>query len=274
MTAGKLVAFILASCLLTLPAMADHLELRFGSVAMDIPAVMHKRLKPLSDYLADELRRPVTLRLSPTLSDAMAEVASGTVHIAYLTPVAYVRAYERGRVRLVAKTVTNGETTFKLMIVTREDSGIRSLSDLGKADFAFGDPAAILQQAVVVGAGLRLARFGSYRFLGHYDNIVRGVLNGDFDAGIVKDTTAYAWAGRGLRILYASPELPPYNVAVNKSLDEPSYNAIKQALLRLDRNNPEHRKVLDALDPNYDGFAPASDAEYDVVRRLIRPFGS
>ena len=50
---------------------------------------------------------------------------------------------------------------------------------------------------MVVGAGVKLEELGSYRFIGHYDNIARGVANGDFDAGILKDTTAYEWGTQG-----------------------------------------------------------------------------
>ncbi|MEK7262570.1 MAG: PhnD/SsuA/transferrin family substrate-binding protein, partial [Pseudomonadota bacterium] len=64
--------------------------LYLGSVAMDIPAEMHRRLKPLTDYLSGELKRPVQLRLSADLNAAQSEVAYGRVDIAYLTPVAYI----------------------------------------------------------------------------------------------------------------------------------------------------------------------------------------
>lgn len=247
-------------------------EIRLGSVAMDVPAAMHQRLKPLTDYLSHELRRPVTLNLSPDLSRAAAEVAAGNVDISYLTPVAYIKAQRDGGVRLVAKMVTKGESSFKLMLVARHDSSIRTVQDLAGRSFAFGDKAAILQRAVVVGAGMPLERLGSYKFIGHYDNIARGVANGDFDAGILKDTTAYQWEKKGLRILYASPDLPPYNMVVSRNVDEALYQAVKRALLKLDPGRPEHLKVIKALDPTYDGFVETSDAEYDVVRQLIKPF--
>ena len=82
--------------------------------------------------------------------------------------------------------------------------------------------------------------------------------NGDFDAGILKDTTAYEWERKGLRVIHKSPELPPYNIVVSRRIDEGLYAAIRRAFLR--------------LDPNYSGFAPTGDAEYDVVRMLVRPF--
>jgi phosphonate transport system substrate-binding protein len=247
-------------------------ELLFGSVAMDIPAVMHKRLKPLADYLSSAIGRPVQLHLSPNMPTAIDEVATARVDLAYLTPVAYIRARDKGQAQLVVKTVTKGKSSFRLMVVVRDDSPIKSVRDLVGKSFAFGDKAALLQRAVVVGSGINLDEFGEYRFIGHYDNIVRGVLSGDFDAGILKDTMAYNWSGKGIRIIHSSPDLPPYNISASRNVDPATLGVIRSALLKLDAGNPDHQPVIAALDKNYDGFARTSDAEYDVVRQLIAPF--
>lgn len=247
-------------------------ELRFGSVAMDIPPVMYRRLSPLTEYLSTELGRPVRLQLSPDMPSAIEALASGKVDFAYLTPVAYLRAHETGNAQLVAKTVTEGRGSFQLMIVVREDSPLQTVADLKGARFAFGDQAALLQRAVVVGAGMPLEDLGEYRFLGHYDNIVRGVLSGDFDAGILKDTMAFKWQGNGIRILYSSPHLPPYNIAARGSMDAATLARLKAAFLGLDGQQASQTEVIKALDKKYDGFAAVDDSDYDVVRRLVAPF--
>lgn len=247
-------------------------DLSLGSVAMEIPAAMHQRLKPLAGYLTRELGRPVRLHLSPDLSKAVKEVAAGNVDIAYLTPIAYVDARAAGNVHILAKALTHGRDSFRLMLVTRADSPIRSVQNLAGKSFAFGDEAAILQRAVVVNAGIRLEQLANYRFLGHYDNIARGVANGDFDAGILKDSLAGQWEKKGLRTIYTSPELPPYNIVAGKHVNETTRRAIQAALLRLNIENPEHRTIIKALDAGYDGFVAATDADYDVVRTLTQPF--
>ena len=76
--------------------------INFGSVAMDTPALMHRRLLPLTDYLKQTLQRPVNLKLSSNMAEAINEVSSGAVELAYLTPVAYIRAHERGNSQIVA----------------------------------------------------------------------------------------------------------------------------------------------------------------------------
>jgi phosphonate transport system substrate-binding protein len=247
-------------------------ELRFGSVAMDVPAEMHRRLTPLTRYLSDELKMPVTLKLAKNMPAAIDDVAEGVVDIAYLTPVAYIKSHKKGNTRLVAKTVTKGQASFKLMIVVREDSPIRTINDLKDKTFAFGDKAALLQRAVVVGSGLPLESLSSYEFLGHYDNIVRAVLHNDFDAGILKDTKAFQWQGKGIRILYASDDLPPYNIAARGKIDDAVLKNLQAAFLKLDAKNPEHKNIIKSLDKKYDGFVATSDKEYDIVRKLIAPF--
>lgn len=244
----------------------------FGSVAMDIPAVMHQRLQPLVEYLSDALGQPVQLKLSPDMKSAIQEVASGNVDISYLTPVAYIKANEDGDVRLVAKMVTRGKGFFRLMIVVNENSKIQHLEDLEGVRFAFGDPAALLQRAVVTDAGISLDRFSDVQFLGHYDNIVRAVINDDFDAGILKDTMAYKWQGKGIRVLYESPDLPPYNIVASHNVPAGLLDKVQNAFMQLNDDSPQHRLVIKSLDKKYDGFMLSSDEEYDVVRRMISPF--
>jgi phosphonate transport system substrate-binding protein len=269
-----LLAVLLFTLALVPAAQGREGELVFGSVAMDIPAEMFKRLTPVTDYLSEAMGMSVTLRLSHNMPDAIRELSEGRSDLAYLTPVAYVRARARGQVEPLVKTVTAGEDAFQLMIVVAEGSPIRRVEDLAGARFAFGDQAALLQRAVVVGAGLPLEALGEYRFLGHYDNVVRGVTSGDFDAGILKDTTALRWEGKGIRVLYASPKLPPYVIAVRSGLDPAVTGRLRKALLAARTDDPVSGPALRALDPHYDGFAPVADEDYDVIRELIRPFAS
>lgn len=269
----KIIGFLYLFPLGTNIAFADqNKEIYFGSVAMDTPAVMHRRLSPLTEYLTKELGQPVVLKLSSNMAEAISEVAKGNVDLAYLTPVAYLRSHAQGNTRLIAKTVTKGKGSFQLMIVVRNDSPIQRVEDLYGKSFAFGDPAALLQRASVVGVGLPLEKLGKYEFLGHYDNIARGVVRGFYDAGILKDTTALKWMDKGLRILVASPHLPPYNITASSKVDEALFYKMRQAFLKLDDNNPKHLVIIKALEKKYNGFHATGDAEYDVVRQLIKPF--
>ena len=244
-------------------------ELYFGSVAMGTPAVMHRRLLPLTKYLSEALQRPVNLKLAFDMPTAIQEVSDGAVHLVYFTPAGYIKTKNSSDVRLIAKTMTKEGGSFQLMVVTKQDSPIHGIQDLAGKHFAFGDKAAVLQRAVVIGAGMPLERLGSYVFIGDVDNIARGVINGDFDAGILKDTTARKWEGKGLKFLYTSSALPPFNIGASRTMDANLLAQVRDALLKLDIHNPEHAKILQAMDDQYTGFAPVKDQEYDAMRKLI-----
>jgi len=267
----RLLSLALLAVVATM-ASAEEGKIVLGSVAMDVPAVMYQRLEPLVQYLARQTGHPAELRLSPSLDEAVKSLATGQTDIAYLTPVAFLKARQESGARPLVKLLTRGQGSFNLMIVVRKDSPIKSVSQLAGKRFALGDKSALLQRAVVVGAGMPLERLGEHQFLGHYDNIARAVSTGEFDAGILKDTMAREWEKKGLRVIHTSAPLPPYVIAVRANLDEKSVAKLRQALLALRKTDAGHQAILKALDPEYDGFMPASDAEYDVIRDLIAPF--
>lgn len=256
----------------TAQAAAENSPLRFGSVAMDTPPMMHQRLLPLARYLSEMLGRPVELFLAPNMATAIDDVATGTVDFAYLTPVAYIRAHERSNSRLIAKVVTNGTDSMRLAIVVKKESPIRSVADLAGKRFAFGDREALLQRAVVVSAGMPLERLGHYDFLNHYDNVIRSVLHGLHDAGILRESSALRWQDKGVRIIHQSVELPTSNFTASPTISDKLLEQLRNAFLKLDATNPEHYAVIKALDPDYSGFTTAGDKDYEEARKMIEPF--
>lgn len=272
-----LLSALLFCLVLLLPVAAvqashDNSPIRFGSVAMETPPMMHQRLLPLTRYLSEALARPVTLFLAPNMATAIDDVATGTVELSYLTPVAYVRAHERSNSRLIAKALANGHGATRLVIVVKRDGPIQGIADLAGKRFAFGDREALLQRAVVTAAGMPLERLGHYEFLDHYDNITRSVLHGAHDAGILREATAMRWLDKGLRIIHHSAELPTSVITASHAVNDKLLWQLRDAFLRLDASNPEHYAVIKALDSSYTGFAAASDREYERARKMIAPF--
>lgn len=244
-------------------------ELHLGSVAMDIPAEMVKRLTPLTKYLSSKTGLTVNFHASPNLNSAVADLGMNTTQIAYLTPAAYIEAHEKYAAIPLVNPLSKGKGTFTLMIAVQKDSPIKSIHDLRGKKFAFGDKKAKLQPAVVENAGIKLEEFASYDYLNHYDNIAKAVINGDFDAGIVKDTVAEKFSSQGLRVIYTSPPLPSYIFAVNKNLPPATILKLKNAMLALKADSDENKAILTSLEKGYDGFEMASDKDFDGIRKLL-----
>ena len=266
-----LIALLLAG-LAASPAIAGGQRVYLGSVAMDAPMEMVRRLTPLTHYLSEKTGLDVSFRASHDMNMAVSDLGNDYTQIAYLTPVAYLDAHRKYNAKAVVAPLVDGKSTFRLVVVVREDSAIRSMRDLKGKSFAFGDKSAILQRAVVVGGGIKLEELEHYDFINYYDNIAKAVLNRDFDAGILKESAANEYRTKGLRIIHVSPPLPSYLFAVNARLPKETVARLRDALLALKADTPEHRAILEELDRSYDGFAEISDGNYDIVRKLVAPF--
>lgn len=252
------------------PAPAESVTL--GSVAMDIPVEMIKRMSALSNYLALQTGLNLRFRPSPNLDSAVDDLGAGRTQVAYLTPVAYIEARKKYGVVPLAAPTSNGRPHLSLVIVTKAGSGIDKPAQLKGKRFAFGDEKALLQKAAVASMGLTAGDFSEFAYLKHYDNIAKAVLAGDFDGGILKDSIAEEFRYKGLAVIGTTAPLPSYVFAARSDLPASTRAKLRSALLALKRDTPDKTATLDAFDASYDGFAAIQDKDYDSVRRLIQPF--
>ena len=243
-----------------------------GSVAMDIPVEMIKRMSALTNYLALSTNLNIRFRPSPNLGSAVEDLGTGQTQIAYLTPVAYIDARKKYGVIPLVAPINDGKPHFSLVIGVKAGSGIKTPAELKGKRFAFGDEKALLQRAAVASMGLTATDFSSIAYLKHYDNIAKAVLAGDFDGGILKDSTAEEFKGRGIVVVGSTPPLPSYIFAVHPDMPVAVRNQLRDALLALNKTTPDKTASLEAFDIAYDGFMVVDDSAYDPVRKLIQPF--
>lgn len=251
---------------------AQTTQVTMGSVAMDIPVEMIKRMSALTNYLALSTDLNIRFRPSPNLGSAVEELGRGQTQIAYLTPVAYIEARKKyGVIPLVAPTI-QGRPYFSLAIGVKAGSGIGTPADLKGKRFAFGDEKALLQRASVESMGVKLTDFSNFAYLKHYDNIAKAVLAGDFDGGILKDSVADDFKNKGIVVIGSTPPLPSYIFAVHPGMPVAVRNKLRDALLALKKTTPDGSATLEAFDSAYDGFVVVDDQAYDPVRKLIQPY--
>jgi phosphonate transport system substrate-binding protein len=272
-----LLATLLAGVVLTSARAAPNPHVQtgtvsMGSVAMDIPVEMIRRMSALTNYLALSTNLNIRFRPSPNLGSAVEDLGTGQTQIAYLTPVAYIEARRKyGVIPLVAPTI-QGRPHFSLVIGVKAGSGIGTPAELKGKRFAFGDEKALLQRAAVESMGLKSSDFSSFAYLKHYDNIAKAVLAGDFDGGILKDSVADDFKNKGIVVIGSTPPLPSYIFAVHPSMPVEVRNKLRDALLALNKTTPDGSATLEAFDRTYDGFAIVDDPAYDPVRKLIQPY--
>ena len=235
---------------------------------------LHRRFAPLAEYLGQQLGRPVQVRVGSNYEEHISFVGQDAVDIAYLGPGPYVTVVERfGPKPILARVQTKGRPYLGAVIFVRQDSNIRRLADLKGKRFAFGDPesttGSILPRYVLRENGIELRDFARVSHVLSHDNVVLGVLAGDFDAGVVRSDIYDEMAERGLRRLADLPSVSEHLFVTRSTMAPQDVERLRQALLQLGAS-AEGERILHTISVEMTGMAPACDADYDAVRKLVR----
>lgn len=199
----------------------------------------------------------------------------GRIEVAYFGPFSYVLAKSRApEIEAFAVGVERGSPTYNSVVIAGQESPVRELSDIRGRPFGFGDQAStsahLVPRAMLLNrAGLAGDRDYRVVHLGTHDGVARAVQNAQVPAGAMSLTILRNLVGRGtvdgnrLREVAVSDPIPNYPMVMQGNLAEPLKAAIRAAFL--DARDPE---VLRAF--RVEGFAPTTDAAYDILRETAR----
>ncbi|TAN44786.1 MAG: phosphate/phosphite/phosphonate ABC transporter substrate-binding protein [Nitrospirae bacterium] len=234
---------------------------------------IYKRFTPLAGHIGRELGRPVKIRNKGSYDDYIDSIKKGEADIAFMGPATYVKFTKKfGRLHLLAAYDTNGNRTFKGIIVVHKDSRITKLSELRDKKFAFGDHNStmghLIPRYMLLKAGVDVRELGKYEFLSHHENVALGVLTGSFDAGAVREEVYNQYSKEGLRALAISGPVPDHLFVARAGLPEDTVRKISKILLSL-KDTEEGRKVLGHIQKNLTALVTVRDADYDSLRKII-----
>ncbi|HEU4343336.1 MAG TPA: phosphate/phosphite/phosphonate ABC transporter substrate-binding protein [Candidatus Binatia bacterium] len=258
--------------------------LRVGFVPSEDAQQVIQNAQPIVEILQRQLGMEVQPFVATDYTGVIEALRGNKLDIAFLTPASYVLAKNEANVRVILKSERQGSPYYFAAIITRADSGIHSLEDLRGKSFAFGDPlstsANVFPRKMLLERGIDPVRdFRQILYSGGHDATVLAVLNGKVDAGATyansPDSQDTAWTRylknpdevKKIRAIAFSEPIPADNLVIHSSLDETIARKIEQIFLNLSRD-PEGRQMLRDL-YQIDGFMPATDEDYDSVRRAF-----
>jgi phosphonate transport system substrate-binding protein len=194
----------------------------------------------------------------------------------YLGVVDYLEARDQlGAVPLVRPLNRDGEAVSYSVFVTRQASPLRSLGDLRGRSLALGSYHSTLSHLIprheLIRAGVPLEELGSIEYLENDEAIASAVAEGRFDAGAVEEPVARRYEERGLRALHVSAPVPSAPLVARAELPQKVIQMMRDALLLLDFDGAKDREQWEE-DFRY-GFAPASAADYEPIREIIKTSG-
>ncbi len=245
-----------------------------GVIPQDNPRIAYEKFQPLMDYLSEKTPYRFELILRKSYDETIIALSQGDVHMAFLGPFTYLHAKAEFNGLSVLRSITEKDESFyRSVIVTKNNSQIRKLSDLKGKSFAFASPKStsgnLIPRLLLAEKGIHLKNLKNYKNYNYHDTIAKGVLKGQYDAGSVRESVAEKYVPLGLKIIARSGPIPTGPLVIGPRTPYTIVETIKTALLNISKT--EHGKnILKNLAPEFrGGFIEASDLDYEHIRVMI-----
>lgn len=252
--------------------------LRLGRIPYTNSSTMVQQHDAFLKYLTEKLGvKSVRLTTAPKYSSVLNKLVEGDIDIGWLASFNAVEARNNPEVELLCKPVRYGTTTYRGIIIARQDSGIRTLSDLKNKKIAWVEPESasgyVFPKAMMYEANIDPDRdFSETAFLGKHDAVVYSVLLGKYDAGACYDDARNTLRDKSkmdeLIRLATTQDLCNEPLVCRKSLPEDLKAKIKSALLELNKKTEEGKMILKDLG-DVEGFVAVDGHDYDSVAKLL-----
>lgn len=247
----------------------------FGVSLRFHPITMYERYQPMMDYLTQSTPYRFELKISRDYRELTEFLQEGKADVASIGDGGLMKAMLlAGALPVVKPLNVEGKPYYRSCLVVPNNSSIRSLADLKGKKLALGyhhsTTGNLIPRSLLQEHGIHRV-LGSLTNLQHHGQVARAVLKGEYDAGFVKGVTAFRYSQKGLRVVYCSEELPSIPLLMRRDAPPELAAALTAALVRLDRRKPEHRKIMETWDLEYQqGFVPAKRADYNSLIAMFR----
>ncbi|BCR03699.1 hypothetical protein DESUT3_07680 [Desulfuromonas versatilis] len=247
----------------------------FGVIPRYNPMVMYRNYQPIMDYLSEHTPFRFELKLSRSYADAIRMLREGQTQVASLGDVTFAEAFREFGVIPLVKPLNNlGEAFYQSIIIVRQDSPIQTLEDLKGHTFAFGNihstSGNLIPRHYLFRRGISLFDLESFENLDTHDKVVKAVLKGKVAAGAVKDVVAYQYQFHGLRFLANIGPIPSVPIVVRHDTPPAVVEALRTALLAINRKSPEQIKEMRGWDPEFrNGFTEAQTSDYRIIFEML-----
>lgn len=249
--------------------------------------VIEDNSKTIKDYL--EANTPYKYKISIPASFIAVVEAFGTnrADVAAINTFGYILANEKYGVQAKLTVIRHGESTYKSQFVAKAQSAINSIDDLAGKKIAFVDPAStsgyLLPLKLLKDKGIEPKETV---FAMRHDSVISMIYQGQVDAGAtfysppqkdeIQDArrlvkTQYPDVEKKIKIVQLTEPIPNDPIVFRKDLPEDVKTKITEILsayVKTPAGRDAFEKIYLATD-----LIPATDADYDKVRDLLKSLG-
>lgn len=262
--------------------------LRVGFVPAEDAQQVMQNAQPLVDILRKELGMEIEPFVATDYTGIVEALRVHKLDVAFLAPASYVLAKNEADIKVILKSERKGIPFYYAAIITRADSGIKTLDDLRGKTFAFGDTLSttghVFPRKMLKERGIDPTRdLKQILYSGGHDATVLAVLNGKVDAGATyansPDGNDTAWMRylkdpadvKRIRAIAFSEPIPADNLVVSGALDPQIVKRLEDIFIELSRDAKGKTMLRDLY--QIDGFVSATDQDYDSVREAFKEAG-
>jgi phosphonate transport system substrate-binding protein len=263
-------------------------KLLIGSYGGDNPAQTKGALEPFRAYLQKKLGMEVQFFYTTDYTAVIEAMRSKKIHMAHLTPFAYVLATQKPGLTPIATLGINGNPTmYHSIIFTNRQTGLKSMDDVRarakNLTLCFADPAStsghLIPRAYLNSIGLNPDNaFKESLFAGSHAASILSVKSGKVDVGCSTSELALEKLIRegivkreDIVILWTSPPIVNDAITVRSDLNKDFIKKVQAAYLDAAKDDFASFSKYVLLywpHPENMSYVPAQDSMYNQLRKI------
>jgi phosphonate transport system substrate-binding protein len=250
-------------------ALAQQAPLLFGVLNQQSPAVTAERWNPILHYVTSKSGVPLRFRMGATVNETNAIMGRGEFDLIF-TNHNFQTEYDAIGYRVIARW---GGDSIRSVVAVAPDSPITRLDQLAGKKVAFPSRDAFVGYAVPVVALKKAGVQVEEVFAGNQEGAMAQLKARRVEAAAVNSRFLAQYSEREgvhFRTIFTSEPFPELAVVVHPRVAPAVVDKVRQALLAMKTDAAAGPVLEQAKSP---GFEPATDRDYDGVRRVYRLIG-
>lgn len=250
--------------------------LTIGVLPAQNPQDQEQMIKLFQTYLEKSLGRRVNFQIAKDYNQAVDWLVEEKLDIAYLGPVTYLEALDRGaKVEPIVATIdkNTGQPWYRACIIVKAESPIKTLKDLKGKRFAFVDKSStsgyLIPLVTFKKLGIKPEQdFAQIIYAGNHSKSMAALEDGVVDASAtnissyLKRQKSGQLTSKNTRILWESAPIPQSPVVVSKKLPPKLIRQLKQVYISM----PEG--IEDITGTESAGYTLVSHADYTNIEQM------
>lgn len=247
-------------------------EIVFGINPFTSPENIKNTYVPILESVCKSIGYRARTIIVRNYEDLSLGINNGIIDIGWFSPFAYVSAREKCSVIPLVTPKVDGKSYYNGLIIARKDNKIQNLNDLRGIDFGYVDKNSasgyLYARHILKSNKLNPDNiFKKVSFMGSHDNVIKGVLSEELDAGATYNEAIERAVLNGietnkLKIIAKTDDIPKDAIAASPKLSPEIYNKLKNAFIEI--------KVSNISNCPIEGFEENSDEKYNVIRDVLK----